>query len=83
MTSSENRFVIWFRAIRVPFFTATVVPVALGAVLAWYDTSALLWARFCLTLSGAILIHAGTISIMSLVPTRRTLHLRLSVAAAA
>lgn len=51
---------IWFKAIRVPFFTATVVPVVLGAALAWYDTSGFMWMRFWLTLIGALLIHAGT-----------------------
>ncbi|MEE8359803.1 MAG: 1,4-dihydroxy-2-naphthoate octaprenyltransferase [Candidatus Omnitrophota bacterium] len=53
-------FKLWFKAIRVPFFTATIIPVALGAIVAWSDAGAFSWFRFWLTLFGAILIHAGT-----------------------
>ena len=51
---------IWLKAIRVPFFTATIIPVTLGAVIAWYDTDNFIWMRFYLTMLGALLIHAGT-----------------------
>ena len=51
---------IWLKAIRAPFFTATIVPVALGSILAWYDTNNFMWARFWLAMVGAILIHTGT-----------------------
>lgn len=44
----------------MPFFTATVVPVVLGSVAAWHDTSLFSWPLFWLTLIGAVLIHAGT-----------------------
>ena len=54
------RFKIWLRAMRVPFFTATIIPVALGSVIAWHDTASFLWVRFWLTMAGAVLIHAGT-----------------------
>ncbi len=50
----------WLKAFRVPFFTATVIPVLLGSVAAWHDTSIFLWLNFSLTLIGALLIHAGT-----------------------
>lgn len=51
---------LWIRAARAPFFSGTVIPVVLGSVLAWHDTSSFLWLEFWLTLIGAVLIHAGT-----------------------
>lgn len=51
---------IWLKAIRVPFFTATVIPVILGSVVAWYDTDNFIWMKFFLTMLGALLIHTGT-----------------------
>jgi len=53
-------FKIWLKAIRIPFFTATIIPVALGSIVAWYDTSNFIWARFWLAMVGALLIHIGT-----------------------
>lgn len=51
---------IWIKAIRAPFFTATIIPILLGSVAAWCDTSRFLWLRFWLALFGGVLIHAGT-----------------------
>ncbi len=53
-------FKIWLKAIRAPFFTATVVPVILGAVVAWHQTGLFNWGYFWLTLIGIVFIHAGT-----------------------
>lgn len=53
-------FKAWFKAIRVPFFTATIIPVILGSTLAWHQTDNFMWMRFWLTMLGALLIHAGT-----------------------
>jgi 1,4-dihydroxy-2-naphthoate octaprenyltransferase len=53
-------FKIWFKAIRVPFFTATIIPVVFGYLLAWFDGAVFVWPRFFLTLVGAVCIHAGT-----------------------
>ncbi|MDP2913435.1 MAG: 1,4-dihydroxy-2-naphthoate octaprenyltransferase [Candidatus Omnitrophota bacterium] len=50
----------WLKAMRVPFFTATVIPVLFGYLLSWHDTSVFVWQLFLLTLFGAIFIHAGT-----------------------
>lgn len=55
-----TNFKIWLKAIRVPFFTATIIPVVLGYLLSWYDGSRFVWQQFTLTLFGAIFIHAGT-----------------------
>lgn len=54
------RTTAWLRAVRIPFLTATVVPIVLGAVVAWHDTGVFVWARFWTTMAGALLIHAGT-----------------------
>lgn len=51
---------LWLRAMRVPFFTATVIPVLFGYLLAWHDTSIFVWPLFILTLFGAVCMHAGT-----------------------
>ncbi len=51
---------IWLKAIRVPFFTATVIPVVFGYLLSWHDTSNFIWHRFLLALIGAVCFHAGT-----------------------
>ncbi len=50
---------IWIEAVRAPFFTATAVPVLLGAAIAWHQTSVFFPAGFILTLLGAVMIHAG------------------------
>ena len=55
-----QRSKLWLRAIRIPFFTATIIPVTLGSILAWYKTDSFIWIRFSLTMVGAVLIHAGT-----------------------
>jgi 1,4-dihydroxy-2-naphthoate octaprenyltransferase len=59
-TSNLCRTKIWLKAIRAPFFTATIIPVTLGAIIAWYDTDFFVWTRFWLTMLGALFIHCGT-----------------------
>ena len=44
----------------MPFFTATIIPVVLGSIAAWYDGSGFMWMRFWLALFGAVSIHAAT-----------------------
>lgn len=53
-------FKIWMKAIRFPFFTATIIPIVLGSLIAWYDTGNFIWMRFVLSMFGAVLIHTGT-----------------------
>ena len=57
---NSDRLKIWVRALRAPFFTATIVPVVLGAAAAWHDTSRFSWPNFFLALTGAMSFHAGT-----------------------
>lgn len=60
-----HRSVLWLRALRAPFFSATVVSVLLGAAVAARQlhaagSGALNWRLFALVLAGAAAAHAGT-----------------------
>ncbi|MFH1228628.1 MAG: 1,4-dihydroxy-2-naphthoate octaprenyltransferase [Planctomycetota bacterium] len=55
-----HRLKLWIKAVRAPFFTATVCPIVLGATIGWYQTSHFNWIYFWLTLIGGILMHTGT-----------------------
>jgi 1,4-dihydroxy-2-naphthoate octaprenyltransferase len=50
---------IWLLEMRVPFFTAVVVPTVLGAVFAWYDADAFDAWLFVATMGGLVFLHAG------------------------
>ena len=45
--------------VRAPFFTGVIVPVILGAAIAWHAGYSIHWGYFFLTLFGIIAIHAG------------------------
>lgn len=51
---------IWLKELRAPFFTAVLIPVFLGTVIAWYMTGAYNLAYFILNLLGVVCINAGT-----------------------
>jgi len=54
---------LWLRALRAPFFTATLVPVLLGSVIAagqMPSGQAFDWCLFWIVLAGALCAHAGT-----------------------
>jgi len=51
---------IWFRATRAPFFTASIASVLLGTGVAWYQTGIFHVKIFGLAMIGAIIAHAGT-----------------------
>lgn len=55
-----DKIKVWLKAFRIPFSTATVIPIVLGAVIAWSDTGIFLWGRFWLTLAGGLIIHFAT-----------------------
>lgn len=57
---SFSKTVIWIRELRAPFFTATIVPVLLGSIMAWCGVGVLNVTRFVLTLIAALCLHAGT-----------------------
>jgi 1,4-dihydroxy-2-naphthoate octaprenyltransferase len=50
----------WIEAVRAPFFTATIVPILLGAVIAWGRDGVFHWGYFLLTLIAGLFLHAGT-----------------------
>lgn len=50
----------WLKALRLPFLTATLVPVCLGTAYAWYITSNFSFTYFFLTLLGISFLHLGT-----------------------
>ena len=50
----------WIKAIRLPFLTATVIPIVLGSIAAWRQIDNFIWGRFWLTVVGGALIHIGT-----------------------
>lgn len=54
-----KNIIFWLKASRAQFFTASIVPVLLGASIAWQNTGIFFWPYFFLTLIGAVLIHAG------------------------
>ncbi len=60
---SENktaRFLVWVKELRAPFFTAVLIPVFLGASVAWFSLGAFDLTYFVLTLIGAVCVNAGT-----------------------
>ncbi|MFX0125654.1 MAG: prenyltransferase [Candidatus Hodarchaeota archaeon] len=58
--SLMGRILIWFQALRAPFFTASVVPLVLGMAIAWYDAQIFNPFLGILTLLAGVAIHAGT-----------------------
>jgi len=58
--ASPGKLQIWLTEVRAPFFTATIVPILLGAVIAWARTGTLHFGLFLLAMLGGLLLHAGT-----------------------
>jgi len=50
---------IYLAEVRAPFFTGSIIPIAVGASIAWQKTGELDWLLFILTLLGGVLLHAG------------------------
>ncbi len=50
---------LWVVKTRAPFFTASIVPIVLGTVIAWARTETLYPGYFLLTLIAGICLHAG------------------------
>jgi 1,4-dihydroxy-2-naphthoate octaprenyltransferase len=50
---------LWIAKTRAPFFTATVVPILLGTLIAWARTGIFYPGYFALTLIGGICLQAG------------------------
>ncbi len=58
-TPQPSRWALFVNATRLPFLTATLVPVLLGTVIAWTD-STFNFGLFLLALLGASFFHLGT-----------------------
>ncbi|MFX1577794.1 MAG: 1,4-dihydroxy-2-naphthoate octaprenyltransferase [Promethearchaeota archaeon] len=54
-----NRVQIWLSELRLPFVTASIVPIILGTAIAWGVAGIFLWDVFLLTLIGGTFIHLG------------------------
>ncbi|MBN1153475.1 prenyltransferase [candidate division KSB1 bacterium] len=54
-----RRVVIWLKAVRAPFFTATIIPVVLGTSVSYSELGHVDWLLFALTLLGCLLLHSG------------------------
>lgn len=50
----------WRMALRVPFLTASLIPVLLGTAIAWFTGGTFYWGFFLLTLLAGLLIHIGS-----------------------
>ena len=55
----KSKFKLYLTEVRAPFFTATIIPVVLGSVIAWSSFHTFNWGYFLLTMFGSILVHAG------------------------
>src|SRR3990170_4153434 len=54
-----QRLKTYFLATRPQFFTAIILPVGLGAAVAWYETGIFFLGYFFLSLIAAVFYHAG------------------------
>ncbi|MDZ4245535.1 MAG: prenyltransferase [Dehalococcoidia bacterium] len=57
---AAGKFKLFLLETRAPFFTATLVPIVLGGIIAWASTGNFHWGYFVLTLLGGLCLHAGT-----------------------
>lgn len=55
-----KRLAIWIKAARLPFLTATIIPVILGTVIAWSETGRFSIVNFILAVTGISFLHTGT-----------------------
>jgi len=50
---------LYLMEVRAPFFTASIVPIILGSVIAYHTTQIFNWTYFVLALIGGVFLHAG------------------------
>jgi 1,4-dihydroxy-2-naphthoate octaprenyltransferase len=58
--AKPSKMKVWLAEVRAPFFTATIVPILLGAVIAWARSGGFHLGYFLLTMLGGLLLHTGT-----------------------
>jgi len=54
-----RRILIWLKAVRAPFYVATIMPVLLGASLAFFHTGSIFWQGLILSVLAMLFIHTG------------------------
>lgn len=54
-----DKIKLYLAELRAPFFTATIVPIILGAAMAWHSGVGFNWWLFLLTLIAGVFLHAG------------------------
>ena len=54
-----TKITTYLEELRAPFFTGAVVPLVLGAIVAWHQTGDMKWGLFFLTLFGGVILHAA------------------------
>lgn len=54
-----NKLKLYLMEVRVPFFTASIVPIILGTAIAFNITQSINWSYFLFALIGGIFLHAG------------------------
>ncbi|MFX1564379.1 MAG: 1,4-dihydroxy-2-naphthoate octaprenyltransferase [Promethearchaeota archaeon] len=59
LKENPSKAKIWLEELRLPFVTASIVPILLGTAIAWGTTGIFLWDVFLLTLIGGVFIHLG------------------------
>lgn len=53
-------FKAWIKAVRAPFFTASIISILLGTSIAWSEKNSFNLFYFFLNISGIVLIHSGS-----------------------
>jgi 1,4-dihydroxy-2-naphthoate octaprenyltransferase len=59
MPEKPSKLKIWMLEMRLPFLTASITPVLLGAAMAWGIHGVFLWDIFLLTLVVGVCLHLG------------------------
>ncbi len=54
-----SKLKLYLLEVRAPFFSASIVPIVLGSVIAYHKTQTFNWSYFLLALIGGVFLHAG------------------------
>jgi len=57
---TRSAFSVWRQAVRTFSFTAHIVPICVGAMLALYYDGPVMWGLFALVIVCSLLFHIGT-----------------------
>ena len=51
---------VWWKTVRGPFFTTSIVPVLLGTSIALWEKAGIDWTRFILSIAVVLACHGGS-----------------------